>query len=435
MRSMQIAKLFLLSLLVVGCSQTQPTTTNIHRAIPELTEQEIACESGESEGQPQGTSSKNECFKELEKTEAGTSTSAAVIGVKTVPVSACGGLGCLYGWIIDLFQEQEETYKTIEVFYATDRKIHSIKGNNATFTNDWADELSYGKTKVSIPGSHEIGEIERPTLSFMEDPYTHMLLQSTALLPKNEYFLELERRINKPGSLLVFVHGYNVSFEQAALRTGQMAFDLQFKGVPIFYSWPSKGEFLDYSVDENTMEWSKKHMESFLKQLLQETSAPNIYLIGHSLGTRGLTQAYIEVMETIPEAKSRIKEVILAAPDIDARVFGRDIAPHMKEIGAPVTLYVSSQDNALKFSEFLHGSSARAGSIGKNALADSYSGIETVDVSALGIGFLNHSTFAETRPIINDMFGIINYGKRAAERAGLDPIQTKSGTHYWKMRK
>ncbi|MGU3842390.1 alpha/beta hydrolase, partial [Vibrio diabolicus] len=227
-------------------------------AIPDLIEQETACE---SEEQSQRAGEKNECFKELEKAEAGASTSAAARAEGTT-VSACGGLGCLYGWVMGLFHEQEETYKTIEVFYATDREVHSIKANNVRFTDDWAHELSYGKTKVSIPGSHEIGEIERPTLSFMEDPYTHMLLQSTTLLPKNEYFLELERRINKPGSLLVFVHGYNVSFEQAALRTGQMAFDLQFKGVPIFYSWPSKGEVLDYSVDENTMEWSKKHMES-----------------------------------------------------------------------------------------------------------------------------------------------------------------------------
>jgi esterase/lipase superfamily enzyme len=37
------------------------------------------------------------------------------------------------------------------------------------------------------------------------------------------------------------VHGYNVSFDDAALRTAQLAYDLTFDCPAAFFSWPSKG--------------------------------------------------------------------------------------------------------------------------------------------------------------------------------------------------
>jgi len=50
----------------------------------------------------------------------------------------------------------------------------------------------------------------------------------------------------KPGVLL-FVHGYNVSFEDAARRTGQLAYDLGFEGPTVFFSWPSRGSVTAYT--------------------------------------------------------------------------------------------------------------------------------------------------------------------------------------------
>jgi esterase/lipase superfamily enzyme len=50
----------------------------------------------------------------------------------------------------------------------------------------------------------------------------------------------------------IFVNGCNVSFEDAARRTGQFAYDLEFLGVLIFY-WPSNGKFADYMNDENSV--------------------------------------------------------------------------------------------------------------------------------------------------------------------------------------
>ena len=40
---------------------------------------------------------------------------------------------------------------------------------------------------------------------------------------------------------VVFVHGFNVNFEDAVYRTAQITYDLQFDGAPFLFSWPTSG--------------------------------------------------------------------------------------------------------------------------------------------------------------------------------------------------
>ena len=148
----------------------------------------------------------------------------------------------------------------------------------------------------------------------------------------------------------VFVHGYNVAFEDATRRTAQISYDLGFDGAPVFYSWPSQGTVARYIVDETNIEWAQANIKRFLEDLASNSDAENIYLTAHSMGSRGLTRAFTELVAEKPALRTRFREVILAAPDIDAEVFKRDIAPKL----APATLYASSQDKALELSRKFH---------------------------------------------------------------------------------
>jgi esterase/lipase superfamily enzyme len=71
-----------------------------------------------------------------------------------------------------------------------------------------------------------------------------------------------------------------------------------------------------------------------------------------------------DVAREKPTRRSRIKEIVLAAPDIDGDVFKRDIAPALAEIGKPITLYASEDDRALIASREVHGA-GRAGDAGR----------------------------------------------------------------------
>ena len=329
---------------------------------------------------------------------------------------------------------KNKDYIEIPVSFATDRNDTNNSDLNERFGRKRA-EIQYGRTVVSIPYTHKLGEIERPSywkLEFSEDPTKHVMLQSVKMQQKEEYFKQMTERIAKNGkSSFLFVHGYNVTFADAARRAAQITFDLRFGGEPVFYSWPSQGTTTGYTVDEANIEWSKHNMKNFLKDYLTKTKADDIYLVAHSMGNRGMTKALIELMNENPELKDKITEVILAAPDIDADVFRRDIAPKMvKKIGKPITLYVSSDDLALLASRKVHGNK-RAGDAGKGVVI--VKGIETIDASGVDTSFLSHSYFATTSTIIADILDLIKSGKRATDRETLEKVSRDNVT-YWKVK-
>ena len=326
-------------------------------------------------------------------------------------------------------------YVTLPVYFGTDRN-HTKSGNLNDAFGTKRSSLKYGIVVVSIPHDHRVGEIESPKVwkfEFSEDPKKHMMLQEISLLDKNNFFDKLSKDIqeSEKKSTFLFVHGYNTSFSEAAKRTAQISYDLKFEGKPVFYSWPSQASTFRYGKDEENIAWSQSNMQRFLEDYLSKSKAEDIYLVAHSMGNRGLTRAIVAVMKEHPELKSKIKEIILAAPDIDADVFKNEIAPQMvSETKKPITLYVSADDMALKASKLLHGN-PRAGDAGEKMVI--VEGIETIDASGIDTSFLSHSYFADTNSIISDIFGIIKSGQRALDRKRLSLIELKDNIFYWKV--
>ena len=329
-----------------------------------------------------------------------------------------------------------DNYVKLPVFFATDRNYDETQEDFEDQFGSQRSSLKYGWCTVSIPNTHEVGQIESPSIwkfEFWEDPAKHIVIHKVDLLQKDSFFRKLSSRVKKSNGKqsFLFVHGYNVSFTDAAKRTAQMAYDLGFDGEPVFYSWPSKASTSAYTNDEATIQWSKLNMERFLEDYIERSEAEQIYLIAHSMGNRGLTRALIDLLQEKPHLKEKIQEVILAAPDIDADVFKEEIAPKMVEnLQSPVTLYVSAEDAALLASDAVHGY-RRAGDSRQGVLV--VDGIETIDATGLDESFLGHSYFSETKPILNDILEIINTSKRAARRRSLEKQQQDEGV-YWKIK-
>lgn len=326
-------------------------------------------------------------------------------------------------------------YRIVRVFFASDRNTTDDRRPDRVFGTGRSN-LKYGTVAVSIPREHRLGEIERPKLirlELRENPEKHMALMNVSILDKDPFFALLARRIKATAgrSSFVFVHGYNVSFADAARRTAQMHYDLDFDGAPIFYSWPSQASTAKYTFDEANIEWSESNMLYFLRDLLARAETESVYLVAHSMGNRGLTNAIATLVEREPLAARKIKEIILAAPDIDADVFKRDIAPALARSGAGVTLYASSADRALIASRTVHGS-PRAGDSGRSRVIAS--GVETIDASEIDTSWLGHSYYAEAQPLIADMFNLVKNRQRAAQRFGL-LRETDSGGSYWRFRR
>jgi len=188
------------------------------------------------------------------------------------------------------------TYAVVRVFYATDRSVASRSEAGKVYGCD-RGVVTYGTCQVSIPRDHQMGELEGPAiwkLEFHQDPEKHVVFLGCSFEAKEPFFSQVAARVSdsQGKKAFVFVHGYNVTFEDAARRTAQISYDLGFDGAAVFYSWPSQGTVTGYPIDESNIEWTQTNLKTFLADFLKHSDAQNIYLIAHSMGNRTLTRAF-----------------------------------------------------------------------------------------------------------------------------------------------
>ncbi|MEM6784633.1 MAG: alpha/beta hydrolase [Bacteroidota bacterium] len=320
-----------------------------------------------------------------------------------------------------------EDYVEVEVFYGTDRARTGKRNPRRFYGGRRGDELQMGTATVTIPKTHEPGEMESPSwlrLQFRADPAKHIILQDVSPLDTDEAVAAMQAALDSTSSraVLLYVHGFNVSFEDAARRTAQMAYDLGYDGVPAFYSWPSDASLLRYLADENDVMWSVFHLKAFLREIALRTGADDVHIVAHSMGNRAVTQA---LREFACEFKApQFNQVILAAPDVDAEVFRRDIAPAITGAAEQITLYASADDTALRLSQTLHGA-PRAG----NTLVTA-PGITTIDASGLDPSLLGHSYYADLKQLIDDIGALVKQGLAPAARALF-----QKGDSVWELEK
>lgn len=299
---------------------------------------------------------------------------------------------------------------TIPVFFGTDR----ARGDDtpAGHFGGARGTPSFGIAEVSVPTrGRDLGELTSPSwwrLEFSPNPEKHVILKSVGALGRDAFVTTLKDSLAAADlhDVLIFVHGYNVSFEDAARRAGQLAVDLKFAGRTLLYSWASAADTRKYTVDESTIDWSRDHFEAFLQLALGEVGAGKVHVIAHSMGNRAVINTLERVTSWhLPAGAAKLGQVIFAAPDIDRDRFVQ-LAARFKGCASRVTLYASSRDVALLASKFVHGY-PRAGEAG-DALTV-VDGVDTIDASLVDTSLvgLRHSYFGEKRSILNDIFNVV----------------------------
>jgi esterase/lipase superfamily enzyme len=325
-----------------------------------------------------------------------------------------------------------EEYAVVRVFYGTDRRPTGSDRADKFYGGQRSplDAYAAGVCDVSIPNTHQPGQLEAPSilrLEFRADPARHVILRSVTQLGREDFYSQLRERFKQAGDkhALVFVHGFNVTFEDAARRTAQIAYDLKFNGVPLMYSWPSRGSLIRYKEDEDSVKWAAPHLKQFLEDVAGELGPDaSIHLIAHSMGNRALTTALLGIAADA-RPSPRFKQVILAAPDIHADDFLNVIAPAIQKTAEQVTLYASSHDKALIVGRSLDGW-PRAGESGDYLLT--VPGIVTVDASGIDTSLIGHSYYA-LKSVLDDIDAIMRHGHGPAERK-LHALTRGSAT-YW----
>ncbi len=333
-----------------------------------------------------------------------------------------------------VFYEKEKD-TIVDVLYGTDRKRNPKKSDWEEYYTGDRGKLQYGVAEVSIPKTHQLGKMERPKNWWIwEEEETigkHVLISKLESIDSEKFVSFLRSKLShfEKQDILIFIHGFNVTFADAIRRTAQLSYDLKFKGAPMAYSWPSRGEASEYMRDESSVQYTVPHLVAFLRKVIDNRGDANIHIIGHSMGTRALTNALKEI-SYIYAGKHIFKNIILAAPDIDRDVFRESLLPYVSKTTDKITLYASSDDSALKLSDTLH-SGERIGQGGDDVFV--YEGLDTIDASGIDTSLLGHSYFAEKKILVGDLKEVITKSLPPAKRKSLVE-KLKAKLAYWKFR-
>jgi esterase/lipase superfamily enzyme len=216
----------------------------------------------------------------------------------------------------------------------------------------------------------------------------------------------------KDRRVLLFVHGYNVSFEDAVNTTARLASEMQVSVIPVAYSWPSEGSFLGYWHDEDTVRASTVRFTEFLRNLLSK-SPTEVVIVCHSMGARMVTSALSELGANHANMPA-LHHVIFAAADIAKSDF-EEAWPSMRSNAVAFTFYCSDRDLALRLSHIVH-SYQRVGDAAPTVFAPAHA--TTIDASGIDsvwLGF-GHSYIVNSPIVGADAGQWIDTDAPAAER-------------------
>ncbi len=232
--------------------------------------------------------------------------------------------------------------------------------------------------------------------------------------------------------LLLFIHGYNNSFEDAVRRTITSASDIEYDGAVLVWSWPSAGTVGGYFRDSESARRTQRFLWRFLSALLTRPEVGRLDILAHSMGTRIAMFLLDRLSDT---GATKIGDVVLAAADEAKTIMGDTIADIVRfapRLGRTRTLYAAAHDRPLLTSRLLHDTE-RAGIGGDRLLVTR--GLESVDATAVEAGFWkslvtgSHAHVFQVPEAINDLKALLKDGKTADQRKLTR--RGRNGLPYW----
>jgi esterase/lipase superfamily enzyme len=203
------------------------------------------------------------------------------------------------------------------------------------------------------------------------------------------------------GDVLIYVHGFKQTFENAALDAAHLADGIRFRGQTMVFSWPSKAGLFDYAYDRESAMWSRDEFERVLQSAITTPGVGRVHIVAHSMGTmltlETLRQLYARNGDAVTD---KIGAVVFASPDIDMDVFSSAVV-RIGPLGRKITVVAATNDRALALSGRLAGGMTRVGAAEKAAIYRL--GVRVIDASESGWGIINHDLFlsnAEVRRVI-----------------------------------
>lgn len=339
---------------------------------------------------------------------SGTRLAMPLVAVACIGLAACSsvdldGITGSTGLVSSASASQAQG-RQVQLFVASTRKAKVDDSGEASRA------VHHAMSAVSIPPGHEPGVIERPSFT-SESPRRHVVVARERRLDQESFLqdvaVQVSGRVGASRDVLVFVHGFNVNYDEARWRLAQIVADSGFAGVPVLFTWPSRNKILGYGSDKESATAARDPLDQLLQQLAAVPGVGRVHVLAHSMG------AWL-AMESLRQADlagrgdlgGHLGEVMLAAPDIDIDVFRAQMAYVGRN--ARVSVFASSGDRALSVSRTLAGDRARLGALD---LTDKRQmdallalNVRVYDLSNMASGdMFRHGAFAEAPTVVKSI--------------------------------
>jgi esterase/lipase superfamily enzyme len=262
--------------------------------------------------------------------------------------------------------------------------------------------------------------------------------------------------------VVLFVHGYHSSFENAALTMGELCHFLGRDFVCGIFTWPAGGQGgrFGYDVDRESSEYAIEDLVKLIRIVGRTPGIERVHLIAHSRGTDTLASALAQLsaeaymLRSSPEREFHIGKVVLIAPDLDGDVAVTKIFKVFSDPDLPfggsadsdalippapglrVTVYVSPNDKAIATAGWLFGSIARLGRIDATMFSpeqiEAIGMLRVVDIVEVRgtTDFFGHSYFVSNPQVSADIIAMLRYDLRPNEPGR--PLEHVAGP-FWRV--
>ena len=362
---------------------------------------------------------------------------------------------------------------SMELIYVTDRGTSEKKGTK--YDASRSSSIAYGVAKVNF-GDKQLGWkelLEQSNLQnrsadltyvleqvdeqgrFPLSPYSfkrigeRLQIDEKILEQKSFHETQLNNNINErlkrseKKDVILFVHGFNNTFNESVFTLAGIWHFLKRQGVPIVYSWPAAAEgFNAYFADKESGQFTIFHLKETLRLLFKNPEIENIHIIAHSRGTDVVTTTLRElIIENRasggnPRKDLRIENLILAAPDLDFGIIKqRLMAEQFGPAFGKITIYTSQDDSALGISQWLTNGlsfgrlNTKDVNVNERNIFNSVGNVSLIKVPKSG-GFIGHDYFHSNPAVSSDLINLILY--KAAPGSKERPLK-KLENNFWSL--
>lgn len=298
------------------------------------------------------------------------------------------------------------------------------------FSGERGSKASFLEIDVSIPPDNvrQAGEVQWPK-SVPGNPATDFVTTRLDDMTQPQAVSWFNKQVKKtPGRhALVFVHGYNQRFDDAVFRFAQIVHDSGADVTPVLFTWPSRGSLLAYGYDRESTSYSRDTLERLLTFMANDPSVSEVSVLAHSMGNVVTLEALRQMAIRNGRIPPKIKNVMLAAPDVDVDVF-RSVFNEIGDKRPNFTMFVSQDDKALKVSKRVWGGVPRIGQV--DPTQEPYRSefernkITVVDLTRLDTSDpLNHGKFAASPLVVQSI------GARLAQGQAMTDSRVGFGEH------